>query len=852
MCFPGGKQMAGELVELELRGSGQVALAPAPTTEIEAALCEIFAGVAGVGQIEADDHFFEQLNADSLMMAQFCARVRKHPDLPAVGMKDIYRYPSVRSLAAALTETSPSTLELAPVADVAVPAAAPAVSAATTLSSREHVVCGTLQLLCFLGYVYLGALAFSAGYGWISAGSGVVALYLRSVVVGGLFFVGLCTLPIALKWLLIGRWRPQQIRIWSLGYVRFWLVRVLVRANPLVLMAGSPVYVLYLRALGAKIGPGVAIFSVDVPVCTDLLRIGAGTVIRKDSHFSCYRARAGMIETGTVTIGKHALVSESTVLDIDTSLGDHAQLGHASALHATQSVPDGQRWHGSPAQPTDTDFAGVEPVPCSLARRFLFGLGQLVTVVVFSMPLAIGGAAMLLAEAPRVARFLSSWTSEGLVVQVLAASLTVFLGSVLIGVVAAFLLPRLLAVVMVPDKVYPLYGFHYSLHRTVTRLTNLKFFNELFGNSSYVVPYLRRLGYDVSKAEQTGSNFGTEFKHETPYLVSIGRGTMIADGLSLMNAEYSSTSFKLARTSLGAHSFLGNHIAYPARGRTGENVLLATKVMVPIDGKVREGVGLLGSPSFEIPRSVERDSRFDHLKTPENLRTRLAAKNRHNLATLAIFLLSRWVDVLGLTAIFVLTDFSFRFGSLALVAEILLALLFTFAYFILLERAAAGFRRLRPQYCSIYDPYFWWHERFWKFAIGDRLAKLVGGTPFKTWVSRLLGARVGKRVFDDDCAMPERSLVTIGDDCTLGAGAAIQCHSQEDGAFKADRIVIGDGCTLGAGALVHYSSTLGDGVVVAPDAFVMKGTEAVAGTVWTGNPAREAEPAWALTVGGRG
>jgi len=40
---------------------------------------------------------------------------------------------------------------------------------------------------------------------------------------------------------------------------------------------------------------------------------------------------------------------------------------------------------------------------------------------------------------------------------------------------------------------------------------------------------------------------------------------------------------------------------------------------------------LLGAPCFEIPRSVERDSRFDHLRTGEALRRGLAAKNRYNL-----------------------------------------------------------------------------------------------------------------------------------------------------------------------------------------------------------------------------
>ena len=60
-----------------------------------------------------------------------------------------------------------------------------------------------------------------------------------------------------------------------------------------------------------------------------------------------------MIQTGPVTLGKDVFVGEETVLDIETSMGDGAQLGHASSLHAGQAVPAGERWHGSPAQRTD-------------------------------------------------------------------------------------------------------------------------------------------------------------------------------------------------------------------------------------------------------------------------------------------------------------------------------------------------------------------------------------------------------------------------------------------------------------------------------------------------------------------
>jgi non-ribosomal peptide synthetase-like protein len=370
-------------------------------------------------------------------------------------------------------------------------------------------------------------------------------------------------------------------------------------------------------------------------------------------------------------------------------------------------------------------------------------------------------------------------------------------------------------------------------------VTNSKFFTYLFGDSSYIVGYLRWIGYDMRRPiQQTGSNFGTMVTHESPYLSSIGSGTMVADGLSMMNADFSSTSFRVSRVMVGSHNFLGNSIAYPAQARTGDNCLLATKVMIPIDGPVRENVGLLGSPSFEIPRSVQRDSALDPAGRGE-LRRLLKAKNRYNLRTMGLALLVRWLHFFAITLLaMVAADVYRQVGAAAIAADVFLTTLFTMAYFVFVERAIVRFRRLRPQYCSIYDPYFWWHERFWKLVIPP-FDRMLVGTPYKNIVSRLLGVRMGKRVFDDGCAIVERTLTTVGDECTLNAGSTIQCHSQEDGTFKSDYSTIGNGCTLGAGALVHYGVTMGDGSVLAADAFLMKGEEVPAHAHWGGNPARE-------------
>jgi serine acetyltransferase len=114
---------------------------------------------------------------------------------------------------------------------------------------------------------------------------------------------------------------------------------------------------------------------------------------------------------------------------------------------------------------------------------------------------------------------------------------------------------------------------------------------------------------------------------------------------------------------------------------------------------------------------------------------------------------------------------------------------------------------------------------------------MFNGTPFKSVVWRLLGVRVGRRLLDDGCTIVERTLVTIGDECTLDVGSILQCHSLEGGTFKSDRITVGDRCTIGTGAFVHYGITLGDGAVLDADSFLMKGEHVPPGARWRGNPA---------------
>jgi acyl carrier protein len=179
---------------------GAVLPPPAPTA-LESAFAAVLAEVLDVEQVSVDGHVFDDLGADSMVMARFCARVRKRPDLPQVSMKDIYQHPTVRSLATAVggaatapaqrpapaqrqapgprealtPRPAPTWLPASP--DVVASRAEPPVHGSPPVprpgSTTAYVVCGALQLLVFIAYVCLGSLVAARGYAWISSGRGL-------------------------------------------------------------------------------------------------------------------------------------------------------------------------------------------------------------------------------------------------------------------------------------------------------------------------------------------------------------------------------------------------------------------------------------------------------------------------------------------------------------------------------------------------------------------------------------------------------------------------------------------------------------------------------------------------------
>ena len=807
-----------------------------PTTATERVLCQALGETLGLDEVSVDGDFFYDYGGHSLLMARFCARVRTLAPSLAVAMRDIYASTNVRKLAAVLDTAKPAE---PPLADYG-PAHHPSVLA--------YYGCGALQLAFYIAAGSTAVAFAQFGIEWQAAAlDSPVKLWARGVAYVAAYFLGANLLAIAAKWLLLGRGRATIIPIWSLAYYRYWVAKQLVRAAPARLFVGTPFYNLFLRALGAQIGPGALITSRDVPVVGNLLHVGPGAVIARRAILLGVKAVGNRLHFGPIHIGAGAYVGDASVLDIDTSIGDFGQLGHASSLPSGQAVAVGKHFHGSPAEETSTNFRMADDIPIRRARRVASALvslavAALVAGAVEAASVAIGASVLESEAVGAPTRFLGA--AAAVLAPSLLVSLALYFATLAIGLVAVGVIPRLANLALKPGRLYRLYGFHHGMQRLVENAGNSRMFNLLFGDSVFIGRYLRWVGWHISGRRETGSNFGSNQRQDNPFLCTVGAGTIASDGLNFVNVSLASGAFRLGECRIGANNYLGNDIHFLAGSRVGDNCLIATKTMMPIDGPMRTNVGLLGSPAFEIPRSVARDIALVAVYSDDERRKRLAAKTRHNLVTMALLLVSHWsVEFVTIYALALAATVWGGENLPAMAAAFGAALVADIAILTFVDRASLGFRRKPAPIATVYDPAFWAVERYWKLSENE-LETMFAGTPFSPFFLRLLGVKVGRRVFNDGCGMSERVLVEIGDGVNLNARSYLQSHSLEEGVFKSDVIRLGADVSVGVGGFVHYGVEMREGAILDADAFLMKGELVPARSRWRGNPAR--------MMGGRG
>jgi non-ribosomal peptide synthetase-like protein len=803
-----------------------------PSTDLQMQIVAVWEKLLAPTPVSVQDDFFRDLGGDSLTAALMVSQLRRSPALRRISMLDVYQQPTVEKLAARFENAQLSE-------------SAAAAESFQPVPFWRHFFCGAAQLLslfCILSFFALQWLApyltytvlIEEEYDFVPAILGAFA----SLVV---LYPLMMAIPIAVKWIMIGRYRPGSYPLWGTFYFRWWFTTTIEAAVPVGYLSGTPLLSIYLRLMGAKIGPNVHLDS-DSFAIYDLLAIGEDSSINPDSNLLGYTIENGQLKIGRITIGKRCFVGarsavrENTVMEDDSALEDLSLLPHGTV------IPRGETWLGSPARKVVGEASrlpsgGLAPEPITSAppparpstrRRFFFGVLHGIGLLIF--PVLVVAALFPGIVVMNELNYLDPYYWYLLLAPLIGLSFIVFL-ALEIAVVKWALLGR-----VKPGR-HALHSFYYLRKWFADQTLDLSLdtLGPLYA-SVYLTPWYKLLGAKLGHgAEVSTASF------ISPDLLSIGDESFIADSVSLGAPRVRNGFMTLGRNHIGKRSFIGNSAMLPPGTIIGDSVLIGCLSAPPPNpaDALREDTTWMGSPAIFLPQRQESTA------FPDETTFNPTAKLRVQRAVI------EFVRVITPSTCFIIL-ISLLFSALLLLHDYF-NLLDTLLLFPLLYMGCAIAAtattivakwvlvwRYRPRETPLWSTLVWRNELL--NALHEHLAEpfLIGaltGTPFICWYFRLLGAKIGRRVYMETTDLSEFDLVRIGDQAALNADCTIQTHLFEDRVMKMSTIDIASRCKVGAGSLVLYDTHLEAGAALGDLSLLMKGETLPAWTSWQGIPA---------------
>jgi non-ribosomal peptide synthetase-like protein len=311
-----------------------------------------------------------------------------------------------------------------------------------------------------------------------------------------------------------------------------------------------------------------------------------------------------------------------------------------------------------------------------------------------------------------------------------------------------------------------------------------------------------------------------------PERTSLGGGSFLADGVYLGVPRVARGQVTVGETSLGAGTFVGNHVFVEQGQHLPPDLLLGVSTVA--DQRAMEaGSSWFGHPAFLLPQRevAEVDRRLTYEPGPLRVLNRLFWESlRFILPVLPAALALWWFDLL------VAWGFLGAMVASAGVALTLAAVVLV-AKWLLLGRVQPGQHGLWSCWASRWDFHYVMWQRY-----GRALLTPLEGTLLLPWYLRAMGMRIGRRcVLGDGFAqVVDPDMITIEDGATVHA--LFQAHSFEDRVLKIDRLRLGARSTVGRGAVVLYGADIGEDAHVMPHSVVMKRERLLPGRRYAGAP----------------
>jgi non-ribosomal peptide synthetase-like protein len=179
-------------------------------------------------------------------------------------------------------------------------------------------------------------------------------LVLSFIGVSVLIAVAQALICAAIKWLMMGVYKPVMKPMWSFWAMRTEAVAVLYWGlGGKVLfdyLRGTPFLPWFLTLFGARFGKGCWLDSTDITEF-DCVRMGDYCTINAHSALQTHLYEDRVMKVGRVQLGKGVCVGAGATVLYDTHVGDYAQIGLLTVIMKGENLPAHTRWEGAPAVP---------------------------------------------------------------------------------------------------------------------------------------------------------------------------------------------------------------------------------------------------------------------------------------------------------------------------------------------------------------------------------------------------------------------------------------------------------------------------------------------------------------------
>ncbi|GAA4927257.1 non-ribosomal peptide synthetase-like protein [Actinomycetospora succinea] len=158
---------------------------------------------------------------------------------------------------------------------------------------------------------------------------------------------------VALKWLVVGRYRPRTEPLWDLFVRRTEFVTGVWEGAAVPVAAGAlvstPMLPWVLRLLGASLGRRTWVGTTHLTEF-DLVHVGDDAAVGRGVSLQTHLFEDRVMKMSHVRIGHGATVGDRSVVLYDAAVGDGTELGGLSLVMKGERLADGTRWRGVPAQ----------------------------------------------------------------------------------------------------------------------------------------------------------------------------------------------------------------------------------------------------------------------------------------------------------------------------------------------------------------------------------------------------------------------------------------------------------------------------------------------------------------------